>query len=205
MKLLNEINEKMKEVGIHPKDRMDIYRFLKTLRLKDPETYNHSIRVALLSLQAAEVLKIDKKAMLMSGCLHDFGKIMIDNSILHKENFGIDDMKIVSEHPIYSYNLLYERFGFTADVVVRHHYWQENGYPEKLPKLNEKYSEETKEKINYYSRILAIIDFYDAITTRNNGKYAGEKSPEKIKEIILEKNPDLRLTINQLYEQKVLK
>lgn len=105
MKLLNEINERMKEVGVYPKDRIDIYNFLRILKTKDSETYSHSIRVALIASKAAEVLNIDPKAMLMSGCLHDVGKTEIDISILNKTDFDETDMEVVKNHVQYSYDI----------------------------------------------------------------------------------------------------
>lgn len=204
MKLLNEINERMKEVGVYPKDRIDIYNFLRILKLKDSETYSHSIRVALIASKAAEVLNIDPKAMLFSGCLHDIGKIEIDINILNKPDFNEQDMELVKNHVLYSYNIIHERFGFTADVIVRHHYWQEGGYPKELPEFNKKYSQKTKDEIIYYSRILALVDFYDAATTRNNNRFPGKKNSEKIKNALLEKNQDMSGIIELLYDKGIL-
>lgn len=202
MKLLTEINERMKEVGILTKDRIAIYDFLKVLKEKDSETYKHSIRVALLASRAADILNIDSKALLIAGCLHDIGKSKIDSYLLNKEDFNEKDMEDIKNHSIFSYDILVKRFGFTADIVVRHHYWQEAGYPSSLPDFNVKYSQKTRDKINYYSKILALVDFYDAITTRKNNKYI-EKSPEKIKLIILEKNKDMTEIIEQLYNSGI--
>ena len=133
------------------------------------------------------------------GILHDIGKIAIDPEILTKKGeFTKEDRDKIKEHVMAGYKMLAGRNDFTADVIVRHHLFSADPYPANVPEFRKEYSSETKETINKMARVLALVDFYDALTTRNNEAYAGNK-----KEVLLKHNAAVADLIERLCEEKI--
>jgi hypothetical protein len=147
-------------------------------------------------------MHLDEKVLLFAGSLHDIGKIMIDAEIIRKtQNFTEKNMEEMRKHPLYTYMLLRGIHEFSAEVALRHHRWQKNGYPKKLPKFRIPFSHNTELMIDFYARILSLADFYDSITTRVNEKF-GEKrklTQQEVKAITLAKNADQKHLIEDLY------
>jgi len=193
------------ELGIKSREQSKLIRHLETIREKDEETYKHSIRVAVLLARMAQVLGIDPVPLFYSGAYHDYGKVSIDKEVLAKKGtFSEEDREKMKKHPLEAYRLLKRIIEFTAEIVVRHHLWQKNPYPERLPEECNSYPLRERIRIEYYARLLSIADFYDAITTRDNAKF-GEKrlTPKERKAIILENYPDQREIIERLYAAQV--
>ena len=205
--LEDQINASFHDLQVAEAHRASVWNFLGVLREKDQPTYEHSIRVGLLGSRIATRMLLDPKALLFPGTLHDFGKTLVPREILQKtEGFTEQDMRKMRKHPMYGYLILREIHPFSAEVLLRHHRHQENGYPKKLPKPLVKFSDNTLLMIDFYSRLLALSDFYDALTTRANEKFGGRKNLDEneAKSILLAKNPDLKYTIGQLYKNGIL-
>lgn len=176
--------------------------YLTVLKLKHQPTYEHSIRVGLLGARICRFLHLDPKVLLFAGTLHDIGKTLVRTELLQKTTgFTEQDMEEMRRHPEDSYRLLRGVHDFSAEVALRHHRHQENGYPKRLPKTKIPYSGNTKLMIEYYSRLLSLADFYDALTSRENDKFGEKKklSCEEAKAILLAKNQDQKHLIEQLY------
>lgn len=174
--LERKLQEMFDLLNISPAPRVSLNAYCSLLKLKDEATYCHCLRVALYGVKIAELLRLDIKAMFYSGLLHDIGKIMIDREILtNKTDFNEADYEKIKEHPLFGYRLLRDIHKFSAEIIVRHHR-HTKGYPETLPVSKVSYSAEDKALIEYYSEILAIIDFYDSAATRGNkkGKILGQ-------------------------------
>lgn len=205
--LEDQINASFHDLQVAEAHRASVWNFLGVLREKDQPTYEHSLRVGLLGSRIATRMLLDPKALLFPGTLHDFGKTLVPREILQKtEGFTEQDMRKMRKHPMYGYLILREIHPFSAEVLLRHHRHQENGYPKKLPKPLVKFSDNTLLMIDFYSRLLALSDFYDALTTRANEKFGGRKNLDEneAKSILLAKNPDLKYTIGQLYKNGIL-
>ncbi len=205
MAILEELLKKrFKELDIAKTQRDNITFYLDFIKDKDEDTYKHSLRVGLLGAEVASFLDTNPDIFLYAGILHDIGKLDIEDDVL-KKKFGFDnnDYEKMKEHPLRSYNYIKNMNPFAAEVVLRHHRHQINGYPEKLPESI--FQNHTKVLIAYYSRVLSLVDFYDALTTRFNddSRFDKEASKEKKKAILLENNPDLKTLINHLYNVKI--
>jgi len=200
--LEEQLENEFLDLGISRKDRGSIKAPLIILRNKDIPTYEHSIRVGIISAEIARHMHLDPKVMFYAGVLHDIGKFLVPPEVLKKtEGFNEEDMKKIKKHPEYTYQVLRGIHEFSAEIALRHHRYQEKGYPKKLPKSNIPFSPNTKLMIDFFARILSLADFYDAISSRVNDKF-GEKrklTPEEVKSIILMKNPDQKYLINDLY------
>lgn len=203
--LEEQLKEAYVQLEISPKNQGSINTYLTLLRLKDVNTYEHSVRVGLLGIKVAEHCKLDQKALFYAGTLHDIGKILISPEVLKKtKKFNKKDMEEMKKHAEYGYMLLKDMHRFSAEIALRHHRYQQEKYPEKLQKSKIKLSKDTKTDINFYAKILSIIDFYDAITTRTDQKFGKKKLNQKeIKYLILKNNPNQEQLIQKLYANKV--
>lgn len=193
------------ELSVRPNDREAIQTLMQALKIKSEATYEHCKRVAVTATKIAEYLKLNPKPAFISGCLHDVGKALIPLHVLHKDGkFTNEDMKIMRSHVIHGYNLTKDIFPFSAEIILRHHRWQKNVYPKKLPKNTVPFSKNTKLLIDYYSRIIALADFYDALNTRNNGKFKDDLRASDMRQIFIDNNIDQKYLIESLYSDKVL-
>ena len=203
--LEEQLNQAFAFYRVSEKNQQSALTYLNLLKAKDEPTYSHSIRVGLLGAKVADYLHLGPKALLFSGLLHDTGKALIDPKILHKtEEFNREDMEVMKNHPEYSYQLLKGVHEFSAEVVIRHHQFQEDKYPVKLPPSKFNFSKNTQAKIDLCARILALTDCYDALSTRINDKFGGKRlSPKEVKSILLKKNPDQESLIEDLYQKGI--
>jgi HD-GYP domain-containing protein (c-di-GMP phosphodiesterase class II) len=189
------------ELSIAKHNQRSILFYLHLIKQKDEQTYQHSLRVALLGVQIGDFLRIDKKPLLFGGCLHDVGKIYIEDELLKKRHYTKQDMEHMKEHVMHSYHLVKDIHPFTAEVILRHHKYQEDHYPLILPISHKEYTATERSKIDYYARLLALADFYDAITNRDNDKYGEAKklSYDEVKDIMFSRNHDQKRLIRDLY------
>jgi hypothetical protein len=129
---------------------------------KDPYTHGHSLRVAYYSAMIAERLSLpseQREEVYLAAVLHDVGKIAIPESILLKPgSLTEQEWDIMKRHPLHSAQILGEIKQFQAlSRIVRHEHerYDGSGYPDGLK----------AEAIPLASRIIAIADAYDAMTT----------------------------------------
>lgn len=140
----------------------DVLVGLADIRSFDNYTYAHCVNVALLSLVCGISLKLsqeDLRHLTLGAILHDLGKVRIPEQILNKPGrLSKEEFKLVSKHPIFGYELVRKHEKIprrSANVVYQHHErYNGAGYPQGL----------AGEEIDYFARIAAIADVYDAIT-----------------------------------------
>lgn len=186
------------------KGRQDAVRYyLGLLRDKHLPTYDHSVRVGLLCANICSTQGLNPERLFFAGALHDIGKLKINDHLLQKAQFTKKDMEEMKKHVEHSYEILKPLYPVTAEIALRHHRYQENKYPAVLPKLH--VPNHTKKEITIYSTLLALADFYDAITTRNNDKFGTNRiiCGDEAKQIMLDKHPDEKTIIEKLYDKKV--
>ena len=110
------------------------------------------------------------KEIKVLGELHDIGKINVSPEILNKgKKLTREEWEKVKIHSVTGYNILkgVEEYSHLAEIVLHHHErFDGKGYPEGL-----KGSE-----IPLYSRILAVVDAYEAMTA--NRSYQQSKVKE---------------------------
>jgi HD-GYP domain-containing protein (c-di-GMP phosphodiesterase class II) len=129
---------------------------------RDPYTAGHSYRVAEYSVAIATHLKLSKvliERVRWSALLHDLGKIGIPDAVLLKAGpFNDLEREIINHHPSIARDILGEVEAM-ADIVpcVLHHHerWDGRGYPGGL----------IGEEIPLLSRVIAVADSFDAMTT----------------------------------------
>jgi diguanylate cyclase (GGDEF)-like protein/putative nucleotidyltransferase with HDIG domain len=135
---------------------------MKTLHEKDEYSEQHSLSVSEISLKLALFCHFPKKKIMQiksASLLHDIGKIIVPIDILTKPGkLTSNEYKKIKEHPAIGYRLLsgMKEFENIADIVLHHHErWDGKGYPQG----------KKEEEIPLESRIIAIADTYNAMTT----------------------------------------
>jgi|GEM_PF-4851160 len=141
--------------------------------------FGHSEKVAELSYLLGKALNLSKqtlKDLKLTAIYHDIGKTKIPSSILNKpHSLNIDEWAIMKEHPIIGYNIIKNKMKLhNVAFYVKHHHEKidGSGYPSGL----------RGDKIPYISRIIAIVDAYDAMTVDRPYRKALSKE-QAIKEL----------------------
>jgi HD-GYP domain-containing protein (c-di-GMP phosphodiesterase class II) len=139
-----------------------IQALAKAVEAKDPYTHGHSERVADYSSRLASVIGLTEKQLLnlkLSCMIHDIGKIGISESILHKPGrLDQDEQTAIKHHAVIGETIIrpLKGLGDIARIIRNHHERYDGlGYPDRL----------SGEEIPLESRILAIADSFDAMTT----------------------------------------
>ncbi len=135
---------------------------VQALEAKDSYTSGHSSRVAQWSVKLAEKLGLPEDRLEFikyAGVLHDVGKIGVSENILNKKGQLEDsEWEMIRNHPVIGQNII-KGIDFLFDVgsAVRYHHerYDGTGYPEGI----------VGEAILLESRIIAVADTYDAMTS----------------------------------------
>jgi diguanylate cyclase (GGDEF)-like protein len=146
---------------------------INTLYEKNKREEEHSHRVSEYCNYLGKAMNLpdgEIQELKTAGLLHDIGKIAIDENILNKPGkLTEDEYEELKRHPEISYRILssVNDMSEIADYVLSHHErWDGNGYPKGLK----------GEEIPMKSRIIAIADAYDAMTSER--AYRGALSKE---------------------------
>lgn len=132
------------------------------IEAKDPYTRGHSKRVTQFAIVLAErfgVSDAEIRNLQYGATLHDIGKIGISGKILNKPGRLTDkQFEVIKQHPVIGEHII-ERVDFLqgARPIVRNHHerFDGTGYPDALK----------EEEIPFPARIVAIVDFFDALTS----------------------------------------
>lgn len=134
-----------------------------TVEAKDLYTRGHSDRVSEYSVLIGKKLGLnddDIRRLKIGGLFHDVGKIGVPDSILQKNaKLTDDEYSQIKNHPTIGAHILSTASIFQDIIpIVKHHHerYDGNGYPSRLK----------GEEIPYLSRIAAIADSFDAMTSR---------------------------------------
>ena len=135
---------------------------IQTLYEKNPREKAHSERVSVLSHALGKAVGVSEerlKELETMAYLHDIGKIAIEDSILNKPSaLTAQEYEEVKKHPEIGYRILNTSDEFTElsyYILCHHERWDGAGYPKGL----------TEESIPLFSRIIAIADAFDAMTS----------------------------------------
>jgi len=150
---------------------------LARLKTADDYSYMHSVAVCALMVALARQLGMDEEQCRhagLAGLLHDLGKAVMPTLVLNKPGKLTDDeFAVMKTHPERGHGLLLEGKGAgeaALEVCLHHHEKLDgSGYPHKL----------VGEQIHALSRMGAVCDVYDAITSNRPYK-AGWDPAESI-------------------------
>jgi polar amino acid transport system substrate-binding protein len=203
------LNEALITEGITPGNQDDIRAYLLILKNRDAATYEHSVRVGILSSKIAIYAAkpgISAKMMLWAGLLHDIGKALVPPGVLTKKAaFTQDDYAAMEPHVKYGWDMLNDVHDYTAHIIVRHHRFGSKPYPETLPPLPD-HLVSRAETIEAAARLLALADYYDALMNRDNDKNGKTPlTPKQKREIYMRDNADQKEFVELLESVGVLK
>jgi len=134
----------------------------RALLERDYETEEHVTRMKRYSLILGKELKLSENQLdelNLLATLHDIGKISIPDNIIFKPG-KLNEMewKIVKKHPEIGHRIAKTtpELSTIADGILTHHeWWDGNGYPRGLKEY----------EVSIISRIVSIVDAYDAMTS----------------------------------------
>ena len=132
-----------------------------TMFAKSQNTEEHAERLALLCQYMGEKLDLTQVQMdelKLFAMLHDIGKIGIDDQILNKPSkLNNDEWNIMKKHTEIGYRIALsspELHSIANYILTHHEHWNGEGYPQGLK----------GDEIPLLSRILSLVDAYDAMT-----------------------------------------
>lgn len=141
----------------------DILINLMDIKSCDNYTFLHSVNVCVLSIVAGVKLNLshdELKELGIGALLHDIGKVMIPHEILQKNSaLTEEEYEVIKKHTLFGYNILKTMPQISeksAMVALCHHErFDGKGYNSGLK----------GEEIHIYSRIVAVADIFDALTS----------------------------------------
>jgi putative two-component system response regulator len=153
------------------RERETVVRLSKAAEYRDPETGAHILRMAHYSELIAKGLGLtlaEQDLLLQAAPMHDIGKVGIADHILLKPGrLTPDEFEIMKQHAIIGYEILKGSSSRVlqagADIARAHHEkFDGSGYPNGL----------AGDAIPIFSRIVAVADVFDALTSERPYKKA---------------------------------
>jgi HD-GYP domain-containing protein (c-di-GMP phosphodiesterase class II) len=140
---------------------------LVSMKNFDDYTFNHSVNVTILALNMGRRIglsRVQLSELGLSAIFHDLGKISLPRELITKEtNLDASEWETMHRHPVEGVKKMLHLKGvsnFTIKLLIsvyEHHInYDFSGYPE-LPLSTE---------ASLFSRILRIVDSYDAMTSK---------------------------------------
>lgn len=140
---------------------------LTNIKNHDEYTLNHSVNVCLLATALGRRLGLSRAELVdlgMAAFFHDLGKTETPLEILNKPGRLTDEERdIMERHPFHGAQKLallkeFRRLPLRAIHVAMEHHIKEDlsGYPHYFK----------KDDVNLFSKIVKVVDVFDAITTR---------------------------------------
>ena len=165
MRQIKDINEKLSET--YQKLEQSYLESIQTVRYtveaKDTYTRGHSDRVSAFSVMLGKKLGLSKEdlhKLEIGGLFHDVGKIGVPDNILQKsDSLTEEEYSEIKSHPTIGAHILSTATIFKDIIpIVKYHHenYDGTGYPSRL-KGND---------IPYLARITAVVDSFDAMTSR---------------------------------------
>lgn len=137
--------------------------WLGRLRTKDNYIAEHCLNVGILAIAFGRHLdmSLDELEMLgMCGMLHDVGKLEVDQKILDKpSSLSEEEFAVIKSHCLTGRDILAKDENMPKVVIEaaygHHERMDGSGYPRGV----------RADSLNLYTRMISIVDTYDAITT----------------------------------------
>ena len=153
------------------RERETVFRLCRAAEYRDPETGAHILRMAHYSELIAMGLGLsdaDRELLLEAAPMHDIGKVGISDQILLKPGkLDSAEFEIMKRHAAFGQEILHGSSSLVlqagAEIARFHHEkFDGSGYPEGL----------VGEAIPLFSRIVAVADVFDALTSARPYKRA---------------------------------
>jgi putative nucleotidyltransferase with HDIG domain len=157
----------MQSIYNHIVDNESFVFGMTNLKNHDEYTLNHSVNVCLLATALGRRLGLNRGELVDLGIaafFHDLGKLETPLEILNKpDKLDAGEREIMEQHPFKGAEKLVllkesRRLPLRAIHVAMEHHIKEDltGYPRYF----------RKEDVNLFSKIVKVVDFFDAVTTK---------------------------------------
>ena len=165
---MEKISKVVEDIARADDETSSLYFDITRFRQKDESMYQHSLAVGILMGKLCTALELETETValaVLSGLLHDVGKLTISKNILQKQTpLTAVERKLLRSHPQRGHHLL-KRHAIipdeVLDVCLHHHEALDgSGYP------SGKYGSE----IGLLVRIATVCDAFDKLTTARAGK-----------------------------------
>ena len=175
--LADEVRKATSEIVL--RERETVLRLSKAAEYRDPETGAHIIRMAHYSQLIAKELGLtleQQELLLEAAPLHDIGKVGIPDGILLKPGkLTESEFEIMKQHAKIGYEVLKGSSSRVlqsgAEIAHCHHEkFDGSGYPQGL----------SGETIPLFSRIVAVADVFDALTSERPYKKMWDDESAKL-------------------------
>lgn len=178
---LEELYEIFDKITLTREEVISYIRMLTyAIDFRSESTVIHTITVEEISLQIANILKVDEEAarnIKIASTLHDIGKITIPVEILEKpDKLTHEEYEQIKDHAIIGYKILSDLgLDDLRDIATLHHEKLDGtGYPFGLK----------EDEISLEVRIVAIADVLSALVYKR--MYKGEFPKDKVVSILSE-------------------
>lgn len=156
------IEERIEQIKGSRGNDKNVDFYLSLLYHQTKFVHDHSCRVAYYAYLLGKKLSLSAEDcwnLGLAGLLHDIGKLHIPSKILYKPaKLTEEEFKQIEQHVVHSSDMLSRCKGLEElafPVLFHHERWDGKGYPKQLKEI----------KIPLFSRILAIVDSFDAMTS----------------------------------------
>jgi len=150
----------------HITDNESFIQGLTNIKNFDKYTLNHSVNVCVLSISLGKKLGLDRNELVdlgLAALFHDFGKLDVPKDILVKPGkLSEEERRTIEKHTFYGAVRLIDFKQKTylplkaLSVALEHHESEgKKGYPTLIK----------KRAMDFYSKIVKVVDVYDAMTT----------------------------------------
>lgn len=141
----------------------DALLWMTQLKNRDLYTSQHSMNVCILAITLGRQIKLNVEQLNIAGLcgmMHDMGKMRIPLEVLNKPGkLDPQELEIMQSHAEIGWKLLQSSTEMSREAIEaaysHHEHLDGTGYPRGL----------TADKIGLYTRIVSIVDMYDAITS----------------------------------------
>jgi putative nucleotidyltransferase with HDIG domain len=158
------LSERIKQlIELVKSSRDAILRYPEFVYPSENYMYVHSVNSAILALAIGELMKLPSHRMIelgLAALLHDIGMLKLPDAVYLKEDDLTDkEFQLVRAHTTLGYKIL-KGFSVSEEIALaaeeHHERLDGSGYPKSL----------SGDKISLYSRIVAVVCSYDAITSK---------------------------------------
>ena len=161
---ISRMSERIKQLIDMVKSSRDaILRYPEFVYPSENYMYVHSVNCAILALAIGELMKLPPHRMIelgLAALLHDIGMLKLPDAVYLKEDDLSDkEFQLIRAHTTLGYKIL-KGFSVSEEIALaaeeHHERLDGSGYPKAL----------IGDKISLYSRIVAVVCSYDAITSK---------------------------------------
>ena len=153
----------VKELGRADQAASSLLFEVSRLKHKDETTFQHSLAVGALMGKLGNALDLDMETvelLVLSGMLHDVGKLTISKDILQKKGpLSVAERQLIQKHPSRGHQILMTHANIppeALEICLHHHESLDgSGYPSRL----------SGSEIGLLVRISTVCDVFDALTS----------------------------------------